>query len=131
MFLNSLLAYYLLVSLPNIIIVDNFFPSHCVFQNMSTGRMIGSGHERGGMQYLDDRATPTSLVAYQPNYILLWHWSLGHPSVQKLQSVVLITSFVSYLGCEFCKLGNHHRATYQSRVNNRSSSTFKLVYSDV
>jgi len=31
-----------------------FFPSHCVFRDLSTGRKISSGHERGGMYYLDD-----------------------------------------------------------------------------
>jgi len=63
--------------------------------------------------------------------VLLWHWRLGYPSVQRLRSVVPITSFVFTLGCESCELGKHHRATYQSRVNNRSSSAFELVHSDV
>jgi len=40
-----------------------FFPSNCVFQNLSTGRSISSRHEGGGTYYLDDRVTPTSLVA--------------------------------------------------------------------
>ena len=31
-----------------------FFPSYCVFQDLTTGRRIGSGHERGGMYYLDE-----------------------------------------------------------------------------
>ena len=64
-----------------------FFSSHCIFQYMSTGRRISSGHERGGMYYLDDRVTPTVLVAGQPDTILLWHWRLGHLSVQKLRLI--------------------------------------------
>ena len=48
-----------------------FFPSHCVFQNPSTGRRIGSGHERGGMYYLDDQVTLTGLVEDQPDLVLL------------------------------------------------------------
>jgi len=51
--------------------------------------------------------------------------------VQKLWFVVPIDSSVSTLGCESCELGKHHCATYQSRVNNRSSSAFELVHSDV
>jgi len=47
--------------------------------------------------------------------------------MQKLWS----ESSVSTLGCESCELGKHHRATYQSRVNNRSSSAFELVHPDV
>ena len=48
-----------------------FLHSHCVFQDLSTGKRIGSRHERGGMYYLDDRVSPTSLVADQPDPILL------------------------------------------------------------
>ena len=82
------------------------------------------------MYYLDDRVTFTSLVVDQPDQVLLWHWRLGHLSVQKLWFVVPITFFVSSLGCEFCELGKYHLATYQSQVNDRSSSVFKLVHSD-
>ena len=81
--------------------------------------------------YLDDRVTPTGLVAGQSDLVLLWHWRLGHPSVQKLQSVIPIESFISSLDCESCELGKHHRATFQSRVNNRSSYAFELVHSAV
>jgi len=49
------------------------FPSHCVFQDLSTRKRIGSGHERGDIYYLDDRVTPTGLVAGQPDPVLLWH----------------------------------------------------------
>jgi len=56
---------------------------------------------------------------------------VGHPSVQKLQSIVYIEFSVSNLGCESCELDKHYRATYQRRVNNRNSSTFKLVHLDV
>ena len=31
-----------------------FSSSHCVFQDLSTGGRIGSGHEKEGMYYLDD-----------------------------------------------------------------------------
>ena len=47
------------------------FPSYHVFQDLITGRRIGSGHERGGMYYLDDEVSPTSLVAGQPDHVLL------------------------------------------------------------
>jgi len=130
MFQNFLLAYYPSVSLPNIITEKIiFFPSHCIVQDMSTGMRIGSGHERRGMYYLDDRVTITSLVV--GNIALLWHWRLGHPSVQMLWSVVLIDSSVSTLGDESCELGKHYRTTYQSRINNHSSFVFELVHSDV
>ena len=62
-----------------------------------------------------NRVSPTGLVAGQPDAVLLWHWRpVGHPSVQKLRSVVSSESYVSTLGYESCELGKHHCATYQS-----------------
>jgi len=58
-----------------------FFPSYCVFQDLTTGRRIGSCRERGSMYYLDEGVSPTGLVVGQPDPILLWHWRLGHPSL--------------------------------------------------
>ena len=101
-----------------------------MFQDLSTGKRIGSGHKRGGIYNLDDRVTRTGLVADQPDPVLLWHWHLGYPSVQKLQSVIPIESSVSSLGCKSCKLGKHHHTTFQSRVNNRRNSAFEFVHSD-
>ena len=51
--------------------------------------------------------------------------------MQKLQFVVPIKSSISSLGCEYCELDIHHRATFKSRVDNRSSFMFELVRSDV
>ena len=75
--------------------------------------------------------TPTGLVAGHPDSILLWHWRMGHPSLQKIRSVIPVEFSVSSLGCEFCELGKHHRVIFPSRVNNRSSSPFELVHSDI
>jgi len=80
---------------------------------------------------LDDRVTPTGLVAGQPDPILLWHWRLGYPSVQKMWYVILVECSISFLGCESCELGKHHRATFQSRINSRNNFVFELVYFDV
>jgi len=91
-----------------------FFLSYCISQDLSTGRRIGSGRERGSMYYLDDRVTPTGLVVDQPDPVLFWHWRLGHLSVQKLTSVIPVASSISFLGCESCELGKHHHATYPS-----------------
>jgi len=75
--------------------------------------------------------TPTGLVAGQPDLVLLWHWRSGHPSMQNLRSVILFESSISSLGCESCELDKHHRATFQSQVNNCNSFAFELDHSDV
>ena len=74
--------------------------------------------------------TPTGLVAGQPDPVLLWHWRLNHPSVEKLLLLFLMSPLF-FLSCESYELGKHHRATFHSRDSNRTSSTFELVHSDV
>ena len=71
-----------------------------MFQDPSTGKGIGLGHELGDIYYLDDRMGPAGLVAGQHDPDLLWHWRLGHPSLQKIQSIIPVESSISYLGCE-------------------------------
>ena len=38
-----------------------FFPSHCVFQELGTGRMIDNDKVHGGLYFLDDQPPPVSL----------------------------------------------------------------------
>ena len=73
---------------------------------------------------------PTGLVADQPDHVLLRHWRLGYPSVQKLRSIIHVASSISSLECESYELGKHHRATYPSRVTTLSRSPFELVHSN-
>jgi len=81
------------------------------------------------MYYLDDGVSPTGLVAGHP--LLLWHWRLGHPSLQKHQSVIHVESSFSTLGCASCELSKHHRISFSTCDNNRISSAFELVHSDI
>ena len=67
-----------------------FLPSHCVFQDLSSGKTIGSAKERGGLYYFDE----TDLLRLRPptvcnsasypkdSELLLWHKRMGHPSFQ-------------------------------------------------
>jgi len=71
------------------------------------------------------------MVTGQLDPVLLWHWRLGHLSVQKMRSIIPVESSIPFLGCESCELGKHYRATLQNRINSRSSSAFELVHSDV
>jgi len=49
-----------------------FFPSHCLSGPVNWEE-DWFGRERGSMYYLDDRVTPTGLVAYQSDLVLFWH----------------------------------------------------------
>jgi len=66
------------------------------------------------MYYLNGGVSSTSLIVDQPDPTLLWHWRLGHPSLQKFQSVVHVESFVSTLSCASCELDKHHCLFFES-----------------
>ena len=65
-----------------------FLPSHCVFQDLSSGKMIDSAKEREGLYYFDEtkilgQSSPTvcNSTSYpKDSEILLWHKRMGHPS---------------------------------------------------
>ncbi|KAL0370945.1 UNVERIFIED_CONTAM: Retrovirus-related Pol polyprotein from transposon RE2 [Sesamum angustifolium] len=98
------------------------------FPDLQTRRMIGGGHKRGGLYFLntspiDARALFASISPLQ------WHCRLGHLSLPTLQKDLPIKS--SHLECESCELGKHHRASFPPRVDKRSSSPFTLVHYDI
>ena len=68
----------------------NFYSSYCEFQELTTGRMIGSAEEKDGLYYFDDgsnssrRCQSTCLNSFsvdvsKENDIMLWDYRLGHP----------------------------------------------------
>ena len=62
---------------------------------------------------------------------LQWHHRLEHHSRQKLRWILPIVSSITTLDCESCQLKKHYHAFYSSHINNRSSSLFYLVCSDI
>ena len=70
-----------------------FLPSHCVFQDLSSRKTIGSAKEREGLYYFDEidmrgQCPPTvcnSASRPRDSELLLWHKRMGHPSFQYLQ----------------------------------------------
>jgi len=40
---------------------------------------------------LDDEVSLTGLIAGQHDPVLLWHWRLGHPSLQNLGQLFLLS----------------------------------------
>ncbi|KAL0370960.1 UNVERIFIED_CONTAM: Retrovirus-related Pol polyprotein from transposon RE2 [Sesamum angustifolium] len=57
-----------------------FYPSYCVIQDLQTRRTIGTGHERGGLYFLDTTPPVDARALSASVSPLQWHSRLGHPS---------------------------------------------------
>ena len=72
---------------------DYFLPNHCEFQDMTSGKRIGSAEEYGGLYYFKEvntkdgqalTASCESSSKTKQQGIMLWHFRLGHPNFQYL-----------------------------------------------
>ena len=67
----------------------SFFPDYCLFQDLMTKKIIGTGHETGGL-YILDTQIPKSVACTGVVTPFEAHCRLGHPSfpiLKKLSSV--------------------------------------------
>ncbi|XP_042946557.1 uncharacterized protein LOC122279793 isoform X1 [Carya illinoinensis] len=108
-----------------------FYPSSCVFQDLKTGNKIGTGHEAGGLYYLDVQQSPTRALTTPSSSAFEWHCRLGHPSLSLLKCQIKNLGSVSPFSCEACQLSKHHRVSFVPRIDKRASSPFELVHSDI
>ena len=64
----------------------NFLPTHCVFQDLSSGMVIGHAKEFEGLYILDDAGVSHRQITSVCNSIsknddtMLWHKRMGHPN---------------------------------------------------
>ncbi|KAL0393252.1 UNVERIFIED_CONTAM: Retrovirus-related Pol polyprotein from transposon RE1 [Sesamum radiatum] len=72
------------------------------FPDLQTRRTIGTGHERGGLYFLDTTPHIDARALSASVSPLQWHSRLGHPSLPTLQKILPIDS--ARLECESCKL---------------------------
>ncbi|KAF7810716.1 Retrovirus-related Pol polyprotein from transposon RE1 [Senna tora] len=73
------------------------FKSHaCVFQNLTSGKMIGNVEECNGLYLLGSSIfsnfNEVVLSVTSPPDILLWHYRLGHPNFQYMQKLIATQS---------------------------------------
>lgn len=91
-----------------------FFSSICVFQDLSTKRLIGMGEVRDGLYYyrplhpLLHKALPSDL-ACDPS---LWHHQLRDPSIFCLNKTINISS--SKFHCDVCVRAKQPRLPFKS-----------------
>jgi hypothetical protein len=113
-----------------------FFPSWCLFQELGTGRRLGTGRMHDGLYYLDKDISPVVATVLSPsplNEFLLQHRRLGHMSFATLgQLYPNLYSRIKKdsLVCDACEFGKHTRSSYVSS-DNRSTQPLHTIHSDV
>ena len=63
--------------------------------------------------------TSDKVACINNSSILDNHSQLGHPSPPTFELLVPDLDQVSFLECESCQLGKHHRVSFPSRVNKK------------
>lgn len=105
-----------------------FEPSFCVFQELKTGKVLGTETEHDGLYYLDNAASPLALSAHTTSAyeLLLLHRRFGHLSFRVLARLfpsLFASCYKDKLVCDACELAKHTRATYPSS-SERSQNSF-------
>ena len=109
-----------------------FLAKSCVFQDLSSGKMIGSADLCAGLYLLksasasvcsQDNKTGVSPQCWSINHlesvsqynkdsaILLWHYRLGHPNFMYLKRLfpsLLINKDPKFFQCDICQLSKTH-----------------------
>lgn len=106
-----------------------FYPLHCVFKDLETGKTFGSGCEHGGLYFLE--APQRNSVALQPastaEAMLKWRRRLGHAPVRSLKSALTPLSLnndVVEINCDTCCFAKSCRNSHSISKNNKSSAPF-------
>ena len=108
-----------------------FLSTHCIFQDLKTGKIIGGGHEANGLYYLDRCGSSRLVASHLSISPLQHHCHLGHPSLKNLKSLVPSCRLIESLQCEACQLGKHNTVPFASRCESHVSSPFHLVHSNI
>jgi hypothetical protein len=130
--------------------VAKFFPNLCKFQDLDTGKKIGSAKMCSGL-YLLNGFTPQkgqtqngilaphkgrSVLNFYVNKdsdVMLWHYRLGHPNFMYLEKLVpsLFTNKNSEsFKCEVCQLSKQIHSS-DPTISYKSSHPFAIIHSDV
>jgi len=129
--------------------VAKFFPHLCIFQDLDTGKKIGSAKMCSGLYLLKSEislrqtqnrsyvsSNGQSALNFHVNKdseVLLWHYRLGHPNFIYLEK--LFPSFFSNKSsksfkCEICQLSKHVHSSYPT-ISYKPSNPFAMIHSDV
>lgn len=118
-----------------------FSTFQCIFQDISSGKTIGSAKACSGLYYFDVDLPSTELnkniflgcnvSSYDD--IMRWHYRLGHPSFPYMKHLFpdfFHNKSLSKFKCEVCEFAKHTRTVYRSRPY-KASHPFSLIHSDI
>lgn len=120
-----------------------FSPTHCVFHDLISGRMIGNAKEREGLYYVQgSAATPVFLPRLQNSFvsstvsdsnIYLWHKRLGHLNFRYLKILyphLFSNNMSDSFDCEECILAKQTKSSHPIHAY-QPTKPFYIIHGDV
>ncbi|KAA0052230.1 reverse transcriptase [Cucumis melo var. makuwa] len=119
-----------------------FLPESVCFQDLNSGRTIGTARHSGGLYILNDDTSGSSisttrlLSSYFSTFVhdlKLWHFRLGHPNFTYMKYLfphLFPKIDVSSLSCDVCIRAKQHRVSFPSQPY-KPTQPFTLIHSDV
>jgi hypothetical protein len=112
-----------------------FDPSHCAFQELGTGRILGTRTRHDGLYYLDAGSDEVAFASKMSpcQELLLLHRRLGHTSFVSMSRIypsLFNACPRETLICVACEFSKHTRVPYPS-LGLRSNKPFDVIHSDV
>lgn len=117
----------------------NFSKHACVFQDLETGKKIGSARVSHGLYYLavsslqNNVSLPMCLSSVSTEkQVMLMHFRLGHPSFSYMKHLFphLFSNKSLTFQCDICQLAKHTRTFLPPQIY-RPSTPFTLIHSDI
>lgn len=122
--------------------VANFSPSMCQFQDLLSGKKIGSVRAYEGLYFLENSESKSlqahvlgvSFISVSSNKeIMLWHHRLGHPSFSYLKFLLpalFKNKNTASFTCDIYQFAKHTRVPFSPKPYT-PSMPFSLIHSDI
>ncbi|KAL4030324.1 hypothetical protein IC575_008560 [Cucumis melo] len=119
-----------------------FLPESVCFQDLNSGRTIGTAQHSRGLYILNDDTSGSSIstTSLLSSYLstsehdyMLWHFRLGHPNFTYMKYLfphLFLKIDVSSLFCDVCIRAKQHRVSFPSQPY-KPTQPFTLIHSDV
>ncbi|KAL0539854.1 hypothetical protein IC582_024075 [Cucumis melo] len=119
-----------------------FLPESVFFQDLNSGRTIGTVWHSRGLYILNDNTSGSSIsttsllssyFSTSEHDFMLWHFRLGNPNFTYMKYLfphLFLKIDVSSLSCDVCIRAKQHRVSFSSQLY-KPTQPFTLIHSDV